>query len=195
MPSFMRRITPSAGTAIAFTALLIALSGTAVALPGKNKVEGNDIRKNALTAKKIKANSVNRREGQGQQPDRRGHPGELAGHGAARRRAGRPAGTSRGATRAPSSAQARWELPRSPQARCDRVSSARSLSALLPVVTSQQAGAGPRLRLTYPARLCSAVDPGQGLTPLECRQRLDRLRCQRGSRCRDDHYRAYCLAP
>ena len=82
MPSFMRRITPSAGTAIAFTALLIALSGTAVALPGKNKVEGNDIRKNALTATKIKANSVNRREGQGQQPDRRGHPGDLAGHGA-----------------------------------------------------------------------------------------------------------------
>jgi hypothetical protein len=44
--------------AIAFLALLIALSGTAVALPGKNRVQGNDIRKNAVTGAKVKNESL-----------------------------------------------------------------------------------------------------------------------------------------
>ena len=34
----------------AFLALLIALSGTAIALPGKNKVDKNDIKKNTRSA-------------------------------------------------------------------------------------------------------------------------------------------------
>lgn len=43
---------------VAFLALLIALSGTAIALPGKNKVDKNDIKKNAIAAKQIKAGAV-----------------------------------------------------------------------------------------------------------------------------------------
>jgi hypothetical protein len=49
---------PSASLVISFLALAIAISGTAAALPGKNKVEGNDIKKNAVTSKKIKKNAV-----------------------------------------------------------------------------------------------------------------------------------------
>ena len=45
--------TPAMG--VAFVALLVALSGTAIALPGKNKVDKNDIKKNAGGAKQIKA--------------------------------------------------------------------------------------------------------------------------------------------
>jgi hypothetical protein len=49
---------PSASLVISFIALAVAISGTAVALPGKNKVETNDIEKNAVTAKKIKKKAV-----------------------------------------------------------------------------------------------------------------------------------------
>ncbi|HEU0025278.1 MAG TPA: hypothetical protein VFQ12_11630 [Thermoleophilaceae bacterium] len=44
--------------ALAFIALLAALSGTAIALPGKNSVQGNDLKKNSVTGKKIKKNAV-----------------------------------------------------------------------------------------------------------------------------------------
>jgi hypothetical protein len=63
---FKRRPTPA--MAVAFVALLAALSGTAVALPGKNtvdsgdikngQVKGKDIGKNAVTAKKVKNSSL-----------------------------------------------------------------------------------------------------------------------------------------
>ena len=51
MNSGVRR--PSASLVVSFIALAIAISGTAVALPGKNKVETNDIEKRAVTSKKI----------------------------------------------------------------------------------------------------------------------------------------------
>jgi hypothetical protein len=44
---------PSASLVVSFVALAIAISGTAVALPGKNKVETNDIEKRAVTSKKL----------------------------------------------------------------------------------------------------------------------------------------------
>jgi hypothetical protein len=44
---------PSASLVVSFIALAIAISGTAVALPGKNKVETNDIEKRAITAQKL----------------------------------------------------------------------------------------------------------------------------------------------
>lgn len=63
---FARR--PSPAMAVAFVALLAALSGTAVALPGKNtvdsgdiknrQVKGKDIANNAVTGAKIKSNAV-----------------------------------------------------------------------------------------------------------------------------------------
>jgi hypothetical protein len=43
---------------VAFAALLAALGGSAVALPGKNKVDKNDIKKNAIGAKQIKTGAV-----------------------------------------------------------------------------------------------------------------------------------------
>lgn len=53
----IRRL-PSPSMVVAFLALLAAIGGTAVALPGKNKVDRNDIRKNAVTGKTIKSNAV-----------------------------------------------------------------------------------------------------------------------------------------
>jgi len=44
--------------ALAFVALLAALSGTALALPGTNSVQSNDIKRNAVTSPKIKKNAV-----------------------------------------------------------------------------------------------------------------------------------------
>ncbi len=44
---------PSASLVVSFIALAIAISGTAVALPGKNKVETNDIEKRAVTSNKL----------------------------------------------------------------------------------------------------------------------------------------------
>ena len=59
---------PSPAMAVAFVALLAALSGTAVALPGVNTVDSGDIRngqvkgkdigKNAVTGRKIKNGAV-----------------------------------------------------------------------------------------------------------------------------------------
>ena len=64
--NFKRR--PSPAMAVAFVALLAALSGTAVALPGKNtvnsgdikngQVKGKDIGKNTVTGKKVKNSSL-----------------------------------------------------------------------------------------------------------------------------------------
>jgi hypothetical protein len=51
MNSGIRR--PSASLVVSFIALAIAISGTAVALPGKNKVETDDIEKRAVTSKKL----------------------------------------------------------------------------------------------------------------------------------------------
>ena len=68
MRSFFSR-RPSPAMAVAFIALLAALSGTAVALPGKNTVDSGDIingqvktkdiRNGAVTRKKVKNNAVN----------------------------------------------------------------------------------------------------------------------------------------
>jgi hypothetical protein len=68
MRRFARR--PSPAMAVAFIALLAALSGTAVALPGKNTVDSGDIKKgavktpdvakNAVTAPKIRNGAVTR---------------------------------------------------------------------------------------------------------------------------------------
>jgi hypothetical protein len=50
---------PSPALVIAFIALLVALGGgAAVALPGKNGVTADDIRKNAVGASEIKSNAV-----------------------------------------------------------------------------------------------------------------------------------------
>jgi hypothetical protein len=49
---------PSASLVVSFVALVIAISGTAVALPGKNKVETNDIEKRAVTANKLATGAV-----------------------------------------------------------------------------------------------------------------------------------------
>jgi hypothetical protein len=56
----MRRFSrlPSPAMAVAFVALLAALSGTAVALPGKNTVDSGDIKKGAVKAADIGSNAV-----------------------------------------------------------------------------------------------------------------------------------------
>ncbi len=53
-----RRLRPSAGSIIGVVALVFALSGAALALPGKNSVTANDIKKNAVKTKAIKAGAV-----------------------------------------------------------------------------------------------------------------------------------------
>jgi len=60
MSSFsrLRPRRPSAGLVVAVVALVFALSGAAVALPGKNKVDKNDIAKNAVTSKALKNGAV-----------------------------------------------------------------------------------------------------------------------------------------
>jgi hypothetical protein len=68
MRQFLARHRPSPAMALAFVALLAALSGTAVALPGKNTVDSGDIkngqvktkdiRNNAVTTKKVKNNNL-----------------------------------------------------------------------------------------------------------------------------------------
>lgn len=52
------RLRPSPAAVIAVVALVFALSGVAVALPGKNSVVSKDIKKNAVTAAKIKNGAV-----------------------------------------------------------------------------------------------------------------------------------------
>jgi hypothetical protein len=56
----MRRISgrPSPAMVVAFIALLAALSGTAVALPGKNTVDSGDLKKNAVKTRDIARNAV-----------------------------------------------------------------------------------------------------------------------------------------
>jgi hypothetical protein len=49
---------PSPAMAVAFIALLAALSGTAVALPGKNTVDSGDIKKGAVKTSDIAKNSI-----------------------------------------------------------------------------------------------------------------------------------------
>jgi hypothetical protein len=68
MRDFLARRRPSPPMAIAFIALLAALSGTAIALPGTNTVDsgdiingtirGKDIHRNAVTGKKVKNGSL-----------------------------------------------------------------------------------------------------------------------------------------
>jgi hypothetical protein len=57
MKRYSRR--PSPAMAVAFIALLAALSGTAVALPGKNTVDSGDIKKGAVKRGDLAANAVN----------------------------------------------------------------------------------------------------------------------------------------
>jgi hypothetical protein len=49
---------PSPAMAVAFVALVAALSGSAIALPGSSSIDKNDIKKNAVTSKTIKNNSL-----------------------------------------------------------------------------------------------------------------------------------------
>jgi hypothetical protein len=49
---------PSPAMAVAFVALLAALTGTAVALPGSNNVTSGDIRSGAVTSSDIRNNSI-----------------------------------------------------------------------------------------------------------------------------------------
>ena len=53
---FRRRPTPAMG--IALVALFVALSGTAVALPGKNRVDSNDPKRGSIGTRAIANNSV-----------------------------------------------------------------------------------------------------------------------------------------
>jgi len=53
---FRRRPTPAMG--IALVALFVALSGTAVALPGKNSVQANDLKRGSVGTRAISNNSV-----------------------------------------------------------------------------------------------------------------------------------------
>jgi len=57
---FERR--PSPSMVVAFVALLAALGGSAVALPGKNTVDSRDIRKGAVKRSDIARNAVNGRK-------------------------------------------------------------------------------------------------------------------------------------
>jgi hypothetical protein len=52
--SRLRRLRPSPAAVIGTVALVFALSGVAVALPGKNSVVTKDIKKNAVTTPKVK---------------------------------------------------------------------------------------------------------------------------------------------
>ena len=53
---------PSPALIVAVCALVAALTGTAVGLPGKANVDRNDLRKNTVGARQIKANSVGNSE-------------------------------------------------------------------------------------------------------------------------------------
>ena len=49
---------PSPALIVAMVALVAALGGTAVGLPGKKKIDGNDLKKNVVGLKSMKNNSV-----------------------------------------------------------------------------------------------------------------------------------------
>jgi len=57
MRSFLSR-KASPGTAISLVALFVALSGTAVALPGKNRVDSNDPKRGSIGTRAIANNSI-----------------------------------------------------------------------------------------------------------------------------------------
>ncbi len=57
MAERFRRL-PSPSMAVAFIALLAALGGTAVALPGKNGVKSDDIAKGAVNSSDVKNSSL-----------------------------------------------------------------------------------------------------------------------------------------
>lgn len=59
MRELFARRRPSAAMLVAFVALIAALSGTAVALPGKNTIDSGDIKKAAVKASDIAKNAVN----------------------------------------------------------------------------------------------------------------------------------------
>ena len=58
MGRFALRRLPSPAMAVAFVALLAALSGTAIALPGKNTVDSGDIKRGAVKNRDIAAGAV-----------------------------------------------------------------------------------------------------------------------------------------
>jgi hypothetical protein len=58
MRQFLTDRRPSPAIAVAFVALLAALSGTAVALPGKNTVDSGDIKKNAVRSSDVRNGAV-----------------------------------------------------------------------------------------------------------------------------------------
>lgn len=49
---------PSPSMIVAVCALIVALSGTAIALPGTNKVQRNDIKRNAVVSKHVRGQSL-----------------------------------------------------------------------------------------------------------------------------------------
>ena len=61
MRDFLAR-RPSPAMAVAFVALLAALSGTAIALPGTNRVDSGDIKNNSVRSKDIRNNNVTSRD-------------------------------------------------------------------------------------------------------------------------------------
>ena len=54
----INRRLPSPGLVVAIAALVAALAGTAVALPGTNSVDGNDLRRNVVKTKNIRNGAV-----------------------------------------------------------------------------------------------------------------------------------------
>jgi hypothetical protein len=58
MIGFIRRHRPAPGTVLGAIAIVIALAGTAGALPGKNSVDSSDIKKNGVKSSDIAANAV-----------------------------------------------------------------------------------------------------------------------------------------
>ena len=53
-----RRHSPSPAMTVAFLALLLGLSGTAIALPGKNKVDSGDIKNNTVRSADIRNGTI-----------------------------------------------------------------------------------------------------------------------------------------
>src|SRR5215217_7309068 len=58
MREFLANRRPTPAMAVAFVALLAALSGTAVALPGKNSVDSGDIKNKTIRGKDLRGNAV-----------------------------------------------------------------------------------------------------------------------------------------
>ena len=58
MREFLANRKPTPAMAVAFVALLAALSGTAVALPGKNSVDSGDIKNKTIRGKDLRGNAV-----------------------------------------------------------------------------------------------------------------------------------------